>query len=153
MTVAGDTWPDVEGALRTYLRADTDLAATVGQRVYFAVPRDSKDGTFESKFPCVKITRLGGGQDPSQVPIDQALVQFDVYGKKSDEPGGGRGPTTIAMNALRKALSKAQGKTRLDPTTVTWDVDVRSVSFVSLPADDRPRFVLTVMVPCMVEPA
>jgi hypothetical protein len=24
---------------------------------------------------------------------------------------------------------------------------------VSLPADDRPRFVLTVMVPCMVEPA
>jgi hypothetical protein len=143
MTVSGDDWPDIEGAIRTYLRADADLAAQIGQRVYFSVPRDST-----TSFPCVKITRLGGGQDSSQVPLDLALLQFDVYGKTSDEAGGGRGPTTLVLNALRKALSTIQGMTRLNGTVVAWDCDVRTVSYVSMPADDRPRFVVTASIPC-----
>ena len=148
MAAPGDDWPDIEGALRTYLRADTDLAALIGQRVYFGIPRDSTNA-----FPCVRITRVGGGQDPSQAPLDLALIQFDVYGKTSDEEGGGRGPTTIVKNALKKALSKIQGETRLDANVVAWDTDVRADMYTPLPADDRPRFMLTVLVPNIVRVA
>jgi hypothetical protein len=142
MPVVGDAWPDIEGALRTYLRADPGLATLISSRVYFAIPPDSA-----GKFPCIKITRVGGGQDPSQAPLDLALIQFDVYGKTSNEEGGGRGPTTLVLNALRKALSTIQGATALDDKVMAWDADVRAVFFSSLPADDRPRFIVTVSVP------
>jgi hypothetical protein len=144
MTAPGEDWPDVEQALKEYLLADTGIAALIGGRVFLGVPRDSSDA-----FPCVKITRLGGGQDGSDAAIDLPLVQFDVYGKRSDEVGGGRGPTTRVLNALQKALSTIKGKTPLNVSVTAWDADVRSIFFSSLPADDRPRFVVTVAMTAM----
>lgn len=146
-TATPEQWPDIEGALRTYLRADTDLAALISNRVFFGVPRDSTDA-----FPLVMITRIGGGQTSSEVPLDNALIQFDVYGKKSEESGGGRKAVTDIALALRKALSTIRGRTRLDSTVVAFGVVVSSQVFSPLPGDDRPRYLMTVTVSSIYSP-
>lgn len=142
-----EEWPDIEGALREYLRADPDIQAVVGTRVFFGIPRNS-----EGVFPCIMITRIGGGQTSGEAPLDQPLMQFDIYGKKSEESGGGRLACTQAALALRKALSKMKGRTRLNATVVAWDPRVSSQVFSPLPGDDRPRVLMTATIPCIYSP-
>lgn len=144
--VTGDDWPDLEGALRTYLRADANLASLVGNRVFFGVPR----GATEESYPLVMITRTGGGQAPGDAPLDLALIQFDCYGKLSDVAGGGRGPTTRVALAVRKALSTIRGRVELTPGVTVFDPRVVSMFYSPLGADDRPRYILTVQVPAIV---
>jgi hypothetical protein len=72
--------PDVEGGVRTFLRANAGVAAIVGQRVFFGVPK----GATEATFPLVTVSRVGGGDDFSDVPIDVALVQIDCWGGIDD---------------------------------------------------------------------
>jgi hypothetical protein len=146
-TITPEDWPDIEGALRNYLRDSLDLAKTdVGSRVFFGVPRDSRNS-----FPCIALSRIGGGQALGDAPLDNALIQFDVYGLKADD-GGGRNAVTVVALALRKALSTIRGRTRLDDSVVAWDPRVSTQVYSPMPADDRPRIILTVTVPCMYSP-
>lgn len=129
-------WPDVEGALRTYLRNDTGLAALVDRRVFFGVPQDP------TRFPLVTIQRIGGGQDPSaDVPIDLAVVQVDAWGnpRRKDEAYG-------VMAAIRTALEAIRGRTQLDTGVTAFGAEVETVLFAPDPADDRPRYSATVLV-------
>jgi hypothetical protein len=141
-----EDWPDIEGALRTYLRNDPGINAVVGTRVFFGIPRDSA-----SSFPLIMITRIGGGQFPGDAPLDNPLIQFDVYARKAEE-GGGRKECTTAALALRKALSTIRGRTRLDDTVVAFDPRVSVQVFSPLPGDDRPRCLVTATVPCIYSP-
>ena len=136
-TTDPEDWPDVEGALRTYLRLNTDIQSVVGSRVFFGVPRNS-----ENAFPCIMLTRIGGGQQGGDAPMDQPMIQFDCYAKTAEE-GGGRLQATQVAQALRKALSTIRGRTRLDANTVGWDPRVTGQVFSPLPGDDRPRILLT----------
>lgn len=143
-----EDWPDIEGALRTWLRQDPGLAALIGNRVFFGIPRNS-----EGAYPCIMITRIGGGQQSSEVPLDNALIQFDVYGEKADKLGGGRKSTTMVALALRKALSRIRGETRLDEEVVAYDPRITSQIFSPLPGDDRPRIMIVAIIPSVVQQA
>lgn len=137
-----ENFPDIEGALRTWLRAHPLLVPEVDGRVYFSVPFNSAD-----KFPCIMITRVGdSGQDSSDTPIDLALIQFDVYGRKSNETNGGKMSATRPMLALKAALSTIRGKVMLDEQVAVWDPSVRNTLYSALPADNRPRYVVLVAI-------
>lgn len=142
MTAVGETWPDIEGALRTYLRNDVNLASLVGNRVFFGVPRAAN----EDSYPLVMITRTGGGQDVGEAPLDLALIQFDCYGKKSDVEGGGRYPITQVALAVKKALSTIRGRTVLAPGVTAFDARIVSHFYSPLSADDRPRYIVTAQI-------
>jgi len=134
------TWPDVEGGLRTYLRADAAVSALCAQRVFFGVPRKG------ARFPLVTVQRIGGGDDPSEVPIDRALVQVDCWGAFADETAHVRpnkaGAFALAA-AVRDALSAIRGATDIGEDVIAYGANV--VSSQWLPdADDRPRYSLTV---------
>lgn len=144
-TSTPEEWPDIEGALRTYLRADTDIDSVFGDRIFFGAPRK----TTTASFPMICITRIGGGQRSGDAPMDMPMVQLDVYGRKADEESGGRLAVTQGAALLRKVLSKIRGETRLDSTTVAWDPRVATVVFSPLPGDDRPRMMVMVIIPCM----
>lgn len=130
-------WPDVEGALRTWLRADAPLTALVGARVFFGVPRKATD----SSYPLVTVQRVGGGQDLSEVPIDRALIQFDVWG--TDAESGGKARAWAVVNALRSRLETMRDRTVLNPEVDAFGAEVLSVVWSPDPADDRPRYSVT----------
>lgn len=144
-TTVPEEWPDIEGAIRTWLRADTDFQAFFAQRAFFGVPRK----TTSSSFPMVCITRIGGGNQSGEAPMDMPMLQLDVYGQKADDVGGGRLQVTRGVQVLRKVLSKMRGETRLDDDTVAWDPRVSTVVFSPLPGDDRPRMMVMAIIPCM----
>lgn len=140
-----EEWPDIEGAMRDWLRTDPGLTALIDKRVFFGVPRDSEDA-----FPCIMITRIGGGERSGDAPMDQPMLQLDVYGKKADQPGGGRRTTTLVALELRKALSRMRGRTRLNDDVVGWDARVTTQVYSPLPGDDRPRIMIMCIIPCIV---
>lgn len=130
------TWPDVEGGLRTYLRADSGLAALVNRRVFFGVPKG------DTRYPLVTIQRVGGGDDPSaDVPIDRALIQVDVWG----EPRR-KSQATEVLGALRTALEAIRGRVHLSPGIDAFGATVETVFYAPDPADDRPRYIVTALV-------
>jgi len=134
------TWPDVEGGLRAYLRADAGVSAIVGTRVFFGVPRRG------AYFPLVAIQRIGGADDPSEAPIDRALMQVDCWGAFADENAHVRpnkaGAFVLAA-AVRDALSAIRGATDIGEDVIAYGANVIGVAW--LPAeDDRPRYSLTV---------
>ncbi len=139
----GETFADVEGALKEYLRTDVDvLASPAGARTYLALP-DSPT------FPCVTLIRIAGGEDTGEAPVDLALVQIDVWGrvKRLSEANEVR-------TAVRKALSKVRQRTPVAGKAVLWGATVRDDRRFPVPQaqdsdgaiGERPRYVLTVQV-------
>lgn len=63
---------DVEGAAKAWARAQAEITALVGQRVFLA-PNNA------APFPQVVVNRAGGGADPGEAPIDGALVTFGCW--------------------------------------------------------------------------
>ena len=132
------TWPDVEGALRTYLRSVSAVTALVGQRVFFGIPK----GAVEATFPLVVITRVGGGQAPGDAPLDVAQVQVDCWGSLDTSGNGVKSSATTLVNAVRTAL-EAVGTGSASLTGIEAGVNVESVLWLPDPDNDRPRYVVT----------
>lgn len=126
------TWPDIEGKVRTLLRADPGVTALVGSRVFFGVPREP------SAWPVVTVQRVGGGPDGSQVPADDALIQVDIFGRVDPSGHGDKAQTWTVTAAIIGAL-EAQDRG-------SWACQVLSVLWLPDPTDDRPRYSLTVRV-------
>lgn len=142
--MSGEDWPDIEGALKDYLKADVDVLATAaGSRTYLALPD-------KPTFPCITIIRISGGETASEVPLEQALVQIDVRGRVQQ-----LAETEAVRKAVRKALSKLQGR--------PFDAAGKARLYAATVADDRrfpeprqqdedgaigerPRFILTAQV-------
>lgn len=151
MSTEGEDWPDVEGAMRTYLRNDAGLVPLINGRVFFSVPKNSSGkGVAEGSFPLILVTRIGGGESRGEAPLDMALLQFDVMGKKSEQAGGGKGPTTIVALALQKAISKIRGRTELTPGVTAFNARIASSFYSPFPGDDRPRQIITAVIPSIV---
>lgn len=139
----GETFPDVEGALKDLLRTDADvLASPAGARTYLALPDDPS-------FPCVTVLRIAGGEDTGEAPVDVALVQVDIWGRvkrlsQSDE----------VRLAVRRALSKVRQRTPVTGKAVLWGATVRDDRRFPTPQaqdsdgaiGERPRYILTVQV-------
>jgi Protein of unknown function (DUF3168) len=128
-----DLWPDVEGALRTWLRDDPTMLAVVNRRVFFGVPAQG------ALFPLITISRVGGGENSSEAAIDEAAIQFSVWGQA-------RADCTAAMLALRAALHKIRGRTALTGAVTAYGATINSVVWQPDPADARPRFIVTALV-------
>jgi hypothetical protein len=138
--MAGELWPDVEGALRDYLRADSDMT---GIGVWFALPDDPV-------FPNVQIIRISGGESAtSEAPVDLCLVQMDVRG-----PVKRLSVATAALGNLRKSLSKIRGRVQVAGKADLFGATVIDVRRFPEPNQqdtdgaqgERPRYVLTVQV-------
>jgi hypothetical protein len=132
-----ETFPDVEGAIRQYLRDDQTLVDLLnGRRIFFAVP-DSPT------WPLITVSRVGGGDLGDDSPLDVALISLDVWG---DIDAGGRPrkiETTEVVNTMRSALQRIRGR-----TAVTADVDLFGVNVVSTvyapdPDNGRPHYAVT----------
>lgn len=128
------TWPDVEGLVRDWLRADAGVAAIVGARVFFGVPK----GATESTFPLVTVQRFGGGQADGEAPLDVALLQIDCWGTIS-RGNGVKSVATALVNSVRAALD-AVGT---DSAAALAGANVESVVWLPDPDNDRPRYAVT----------
>lgn len=133
-----EEFPDVEGGLRTYLRADVALTTALGgQRVFMQVPDDPP-------YPCVTVARVGGGESAtSDTPVDHALVSIECWGELD---ANGR-PKWVALmsvvNAVRSALSVIRGRTTLSSDVDAFGVTVAGVVRAPDPDNGRPRYVVT----------
>lgn len=136
--------PDVEGAVRTLLRADAALVAVVGQRVFFGVPK----GAVEATFPLITVSRVGGGDDAGDAPLDVAMVQLDCWGGIDGSGNGRKAEATALVNTLRSTLRAVNG-TQVGTVTL-FGVNVESVVWLPDPNSDRPRYVVTAEVAAIV---
>jgi hypothetical protein len=68
--------PDIERMVSNYLRANADVIALVGSRVYTVSPKDPT-----GKFPFVRLTRVSGTPlFSAPLKYDQARIQVDCWG-------------------------------------------------------------------------
>jgi hypothetical protein len=132
-------FPDVEGALRAYLRADAGVSALVGQRVFFDVPRSTR----ESSYPLITVARVGGGTDASDVPIDLALISIDVWGTLDASGNGDKAGATAVVNAVRSALEAMNGRTTLSAGVDAFGAQEAGVVWLPDPDNGRPHYTVT----------
>lgn len=131
-----ETYPDVEGGCRTWLRTLPAVTSVVDQRVWFAVPDDAD----EDDYPLVLVQRVGGGDDPSEAVVDQCMLQLTVVGAR-------RGKAVAAALALtlRAELKAIRAATAWGSDVVCHRASVESMIPTIDPGDSRPRYNLTVM--------
>jgi hypothetical protein len=150
MTV--ETLPDTEGAIRAYLRTATEVTSSaIGTRVFFGVPKPHK----ETNFPLAVVTRVGGGPDSSDAPIDQAVIQIDVHGTFTEGQYGDKRGCRAAANAILRALrflDNANGAVvAVDGVNVALHGAIVSNDLWLPDTDnDRPRYVITAAVTAIV---
>lgn len=128
------SWPDPEGGLRDYLRANAGVVALVVQRVFFGIPDNPV-------WPLITVSRVGGGDDLSEAPIDVALLQVDCWAD-----GRNKAQAHAVASAVRDALAAIRGAVAVNGTTVLYGAVVESVLFAPDPADARPRYAITAQV-------
>lgn len=121
---------DIEGGVRTHLRATAGITALVGQRVYFGVPDDPT-------YPLITVQRIGGGDDPGDAPLDLPLLQIDVWGA-----GRNKAQARAVADAVRVWARSIRRATDLDGTTTAYGVTVESDIWAPDPSD-RPRYTIT----------
>lgn len=127
--------PDVEGGVRDYLRT----AGVCSGRVYFGVP------TGTPTYPLCTVQRVGGGDDPSEAPIDGALIQIDVWGRVDAAQHTDKAEARTAANAVRAALYAIRGKTALNASTIAYGAAVEADLWAPDPTD-RARYSITALV-------
>ena len=127
-------WPDVEGAVRSWLRADTGVQAVVAQRVFFGVPKP------DPVFPLAVVQRVGGGAAPGDAPLDEALVQIDCWGSFHDNGNGNKASAWSLAAAVRTALEVDNDT--LIATGVRAVIAVETIAWAPDPDNDRPRYIV-----------
>lgn len=130
-------WPDPEGLTRDALKADSGVSAIVGNRVFFGIPKRAGEAT----YPMITVFRVGGGQDSSEVPLDDALVQVDCWGSFDAQGNGLKAQCTALVNAVRSSLEAMGTVTRI--AGVELGVNVESVLWLPDPDNARPRYSIT----------
>ena len=135
-----ETLPDIEGALRTWLRAQTSVTTLLGgQRVFFGIPK----GATEASFPLITVARVGGGLDGSDAPVDSALIQWDVWGSIDASGNGKKAEATTLVNTLRSLLAAVRGRTELTASVDIFGCVEQSCIWLPDADNDRPRYSLT----------
>lgn len=132
--MADEDFPDIEGALRTWLRLQATVTDVVAQRIFFALPVNIE----ESEYPVIVLSRVGGGLvDQSTTALDVSTIQFDCWGGRNRKD-----QALAAANALRKVLNGIRGRTEIVTGVVVFGAEVDTVIFLPDPADSRPRYVV-----------
>lgn len=134
--------PDIEGALRTWLRAQPAVTAIVGQRVFFGVPKAAT----EASFPMLTVQLVAGADEESDAPVDRSTVQVDVWGSLDESGNGRKAECTALMNAVRAAFRDVRGRTPLTAAVAAFGLNVVGRLWLPDQDNDRPRYVLSVEV-------
>jgi len=118
--------PDVERVLSTWLRAQPEVAALVGDRVYTAFPNRAGDA------PLVLVRRWGGEPPfPAPLVLDLATVQLDAYG------GSKAQAWEVAATCRAVCAARGRGDTR-GPTVLVRAARYQPDESFNPP---RPRYV------------
>lgn len=123
------TLPDTLRLVSEFLRADDDVAALVGDRVYTALPSNPE-------FPCVRLHRLGGaGRSGAAYHLESVLVQVEAL-------GGSRHGAWQLAETLRAVMAQRMTGTQPvgDATAVVSGVDCGGVhedTAPTLPRNDN----------------
>lgn len=128
---------DVEGAVRDHLRAQN--ISNLGTRVFFGVP----DGS--PTYPLATVQRVGGGDDPGEAPIDQALLQVDVWGRLDPAGHTDKAQARAVADDVRAAFHAIRGATALTATVTAYGAAVEADLWAPDPAG-RGRYSITVLV-------
>lgn len=131
--MAIDLWPDTEGGVRDYLRAVPEVVALVSTRVFF--------GVADGDFPQVVVSRVGGTEDPSDAPIDQALIQLDIWGKAAGV--NAKLACTQLKNVVRGAVTALNHTPATAGGVALMGATVDSDSWLPDETTGQPRYVLT----------
>lgn len=123
------TWPDVEGAMRDYLRADAGVSALVSTRVFFGIPRNG------ARFPLAVVRKVAGRQDGSEAPLDVATIQVDAWGTTKANAATLRSAVRDACDALREPTTQG--------TVVLYGANCVGDTWVPDPESDQPRYAMT----------
>jgi hypothetical protein len=126
------TWPDTEGALKTFLAADSPITALVSSRVFFGMPTNAGD----SDFPMITLQRVGGGEGAGDAPVDEALIQVDCWGPVRD-----KATAWSVVSAVRDRLTQ-RGDVALN-ASVRAGLVVQSVVWLPDPDNARARYSIT----------
>lgn len=124
--------PEAEGAARAWTRA----LNLVGNRVYFGSPD-------EPAYPLIICFRVGGGPVAGDVPIDQAMLQWDVWG---DPLRDGKDRYDIAQLAtdLRTEIESLASGTMMSAGVVALGGSVESGPlWLPEPNTGQARYVVT----------
>lgn len=92
MPTVTDVFPDAEAAASVHLRAQT---LSYGTRVYSEIPK-------EPEYPLVKVARVGGMPTQPTMRLDNADLQFDVYGISKSQ-------ARLAVAQVQAAMKLAEG--------------------------------------------
>jgi hypothetical protein len=99
-----ETIPDTEGAMRTWLRAQSNITALVGNRVFLGgIPQ-------QTAFPLIVLHQIGGADDESEAPVDNAVITFQCWAAT-------KASASAVTRALRASLQSIRGATDLDANT------------------------------------
>lgn len=141
--MAAEQFPDAEGAVKTFLRSRPEVTTTAaGTRVFMDMPT-------APTFPLVTVQRVGGGVDPSEVPLDVALVDISCWGRLDASGHAMWAELMVVVNGVRSALSVINGRTELSADVDGFGVQEAGLVRLIDPADGRPRYSLTTEVSAM----
>lgn len=131
------TFPDTEGALRSWLREQEQLTDLVAKRIFLGVPTNAT-------FPLISIQQVGGGPQAGEAPVEDALIQFDcwAYGRE----GHWNKVQLAEVKNVLTGLLQAMNNVALDSSTTGYGAKVLSVVATTDQPDGRPRYIVTAQV-------
>lgn len=130
---------DAEGAVKAWAKAQTAISAIVGSRVFFEV-----NGS--APFPQLVVQRVGGGPLPGEPPIDQALIQFDVWGTQSASgKADGKASASALAEAVRNAAFFMTAETPMGAAAGLWAEISLGPVWSPDPESGRARYVVDVL--------
>lgn len=120
------TWLDAEGAFRSYVRT---AGGPWGQRAYFGTPEQPNP-----TLPMLVVSRIGGGPQLGEAPLDDARLSVDVWGITKFQ----------AVEAVKVLTGLIQdlASTPLDAGTIALNGQVDSVVWAPDDTLKLPRYVV-----------
>jgi hypothetical protein len=129
-------YPDVEGAVKAWLPTVPEVAAMIGDRVFFSVPD-------VPTWPLVVVTQVAFGPDGTETPTSTPWLQFDCWAE----------PTPSATKLRKKqasdlalvvcgALDSLRCGTVVNSTRFLWARALSSLPEPN-PATNQARYVVT----------
>jgi hypothetical protein len=131
-------FPDVEGALITWLKNDLVLDSLVDGCVFFGVPRQVKS------FPIVTLFQVTAFPANSNAPSPEfkSTIQIDVWGDLPDAPKAKLNCTNVQLHLL--ALLDDIQNTNLTSSVRALSATVTDSRWLPDTSSKRTRYVLTV---------
>lgn len=133
MSVTTMRWfPDVEGALRTYLRNNAYIVDLVDNRVFLGMP----DNMPNTSFPCITLAEVGpGAVDPGDAPLSWELIQCDCWGL-----GRNKANARQVRDALIAVMESMPSGTLMDANTRAVGARTFSGGYAPDPDNGQARY-------------